>query len=78
MTKTEFIALCHSDFEVKRKRGWHTEKCHEAEQWVVPQLMSYLFAEGAIAAMYQNGHDVGLLTKANEWFEKEIERPQNE
>lgn len=78
MTNKEFSDLCRSDFEVKRKRGWHTEKCHASEEWIVPQLMRHLLAPGAIEAAYQHGHDIGLLTKANAWYEKEIERPTND
>ncbi len=66
-----FIALARNDLEVKLRRGWHTEKCSDADQWVVPQLLpSVMFRSdcGGIEAIYQDGHDVGLLTKADEWL----------
>lgn len=78
----DFIALARNDLDVRLRRGWHTEKCTEVNQWFVPQLYdlslrqmggpSFDFAIFT-AACYQDGHDVGLLTKAEAWFKEHIE-----
>ncbi len=76
----EFIALARNDLDVKQRRGWHTEKCTEADQWVVPQLIERLFSknkkegDALIEVMYQQGHDVGLLTKADAWYKANVEK----
>ena len=84
-TDAEFIALARNDFDVKQRRGWHTEKCKDSNQWCVPQLLDFSITNGflfddndAVAkaageACYQTGHDVGLLTKADAWYREHVE-----
>lgn len=72
----DWDALFRSDLQVKLDRGWHTEKCTEADQWHVPQLAVWMMAEGCFDAMYQDGHDVGLLTKADAWYVANIENKE--
>lgn len=71
----EFIALARNDLDVKMRRGWHTEKCIDLDQWYVPHLVKEMlrvaFEQNRediyFDAAYQDGHDVGLLTKADRW-----------
>lgn len=75
----QFAALARNDLDVKVRRGWHTAKCTEADQWLVPQLIEHLCGkskedgDALMAAMYQDGHDVGLLTKADRWYSEQVE-----
>lgn len=85
-TDTQFMALCRSDLGVKLRRGWHTEKCTHADQWVVPQAVEEIMRFTAnhpdddnaatFEAVYQDRHDVGLLTMADAWFRENIDSKQ--
>lgn len=35
-----FIALVRNDLDVKLRRGWHTEKCTDSGDWMVPQAVA--------------------------------------
>ncbi len=77
----EFIALARNDLDVKQRRGWHTQKCTDAPQWLVSQLVERLCGirdqkefDSLIAAMYQDDHDVDLLTKADAWYRENVEK----
>lgn len=80
----DWCALAHSDFLVQQRRGWHAAKCTDADQWIVPQLFDLAmkhrmsltadwsnFWKQIIEVCYQNGHAIGLLTKAEAWAIKE-------
>lgn len=67
-----FAVLSRNDLDVKQRLHWNTARCEEADQWFVPQLVPYLPIDGCIDAMYQKEHDVGLLTKACEWYYKNV------
>lgn len=85
-----FIVLARNDLDVKHRRGWHTEKCTEADQWFVPQVVEAAIRKAwrgpgdpldgipcpddAFLSCYQDGHDVGLLTKADVWYTEHIEK----
>lgn len=77
-----FAVLARNDLDVKLRRGWHTEKCKEVDQWIVPQLIANLFGKSKeefaelIKVIYQEGHDVGLLTKADAWYAKHVEKKE--
>lgn len=80
LTPNEKLNLFLCDLAVKQKMGWHTEKCTDSDQWFVPNLFNFVLGildadtkEACIEACYQNGHDVGLLTKAYEWWKANIE-----
>ena len=70
-TNFDVIAALLNDLEVKQRRGWHTERCpHKPGYWYVPQFCSVVNLtdvglEAYKTACYQEGHDVGLLTKAD-------------
>jgi hypothetical protein len=56
------------------RRGWHTERCATGKHdWWVPQLAELYDLPRAMEAMYQDGHDVGLLTKADAWYAANVE-----
>ncbi len=75
-TCAEAYVLMRSDLDVKLRRGWHTEKCQESDEWIVPQVAAKIVilsfrgeAEcGDLSNAYQTGHDIGLLTKADQWM----------
>lgn len=76
----ELVALLRSDLALRLKTRWHAELQSE-DDWFVPQIMEEaekrnLVKEWLDAGMYeaarQTGHDVGLLTKAYAWYEKQI------
>lgn len=77
LENAEAIAMMRNDFDVKQRRGWHTEKCG-VNQWCVPQLVAEMgrnFLNGkeraeAEAACYQEGHDIGLLSRADAWMKQ--------
>lgn len=76
----KLIVLWQNDQCVKQRRGWHTEKCG-INQWCVPQAVEVMrknFLNGkdraiAEAACYQEGHDIGLLSKADAWMKQHVE-----
>ncbi len=85
-TDLETICLLRSDLDVKMRRGWHTERCEDTDRWVVPQLrrmaaawdreLNWELASQAREVMLQTGHDIGLLTRAWEWYEKNVKENQ--
>ena len=74
----EFIALARNDLDVRQRRRWWTVP-DMAGRWHVPALLNQIHHCGlpisveAIAASWQDGNDVGLLTKADEWYRENIE-----
>lgn len=73
------VVLARNDLDVKMRRGWHTQKCSDSDQWLVPQMIESAFkvfpiSSDCLDAAYQEGHDVGLLTKADAWWRANMEK----
>lgn len=72
LTNEETGALQRSDAEVGLRRGWNTARCNNGIDWMIPELMELFIqsrdrriAAACLAAMYQAGSDLGLLTTAD-------------
>lgn len=73
VTDAEVFVLMRSDLDVRLRRGWHTE-IFGGDMWMVRQLHDIAEAKGVpTTAFWQYKHDVGLLTKADAWYKREIE-----